>query len=409
MKILDVSPKVVLPPNTGSRVRMYNLLRHLSRDHDVRQFSQQRIGGRVREHVNEVWATPRYCEIQYAHPTIKIVGDLAEARRVAAPMLRGAGLWFARPQRLRSLLEWADVVLVEFPWQFAYCSRNRGKAPLVLASHNVEAERFRSVAQADRGSGASHRWHRWIERVERRAVRGADLVLAVSPEDRAGFIDRYGADPARVVVVPNGADTSQFAPLDAATKTEAKRRLGLPLKPTVIYTGSNTAPNRAGLHWVRRLAERAPHLSFVVVGELSIGLAPEPFIGPGVVNDITQYLDAADIAICPIEFGGGTKIKVLEAMAAGLPTVAFRETTQGLDVREGEQILVTPKGEQALLAALEDLVRRPEWALKLGAAGREFVSAHHEWRQVAQELEAILLALCSQGPRPLQSDVLANA
>src|SRR2546429_3998355 len=204
MKILDVSPKVVLPPNTGSRVRMYNLLRHLSRDHDVRQFSQQRMGGCFREHVNEVWATPAYCEIQYAHPAVHVVANLAEASRVGAPMLRGAGMWLARPSPLRSLLRWADVVLVEFPWQFAYCNRNRGDGPLVLASHNVEAERFASVAQADRGGDARHRWRRRIERVERRAVREADLVLAVSPDDRTGFIDRYGADPARVVVVPNG-------------------------------------------------------------------------------------------------------------------------------------------------------------------------------------------------------------
>lgn len=409
MKILDVSPKVVLPPNTGSRVRMYNLLRHLSHDHEVRQFSQQRVGGRLREHVNEVWATPSYCEIQYAHPAVYALGQLAEARRVGAPMLRGAGLWLARPSRLHSLLRWADVVLVEFPWQFAYCSRNRGEAPLVLASHNVEAERFSSVAQADRGSAAKHRWRRWIERVEGRAVRGADLVLAVSPDDRAGFIDRYDVDPARVIVVPNGADTSQCAPVDAATKTEAKRRLGLPPKPTVLYTGSNTAPNRAGLRWVRRLAERAPHLTFVVVGELSSGLGEEPFVGPGVVNDMTQYLDAADIAICPIEFGGGTKIKVLEAMAAGLPTVAFRETIQGLDVRDGQELLVTSKEEQALLAALDDLVRDPEAARKLGAAGRAFVSAHHEWRNIAQELETLLLTLCGHGQSSAQPDVLASA
>jgi glycosyltransferase involved in cell wall biosynthesis len=408
MKILDVSPKVVLPPNTGSRVRMYNLLRHLSRDHEVRQFSQQRIGGRLREHVNEVWATPTYCEIQYAHPAVSALGHLAEAPRIGAPTLRGAGMWIAHPSRFQSLMRWSDVVLVEFPWQFAYCSRNRGKAPLVLASHNVEADRFASVAQADRGSDAKHRWRRWIERVERRAVREADLVLAVSPDDRAAFIDRYNVDPDRIVVVPNGADTSQCAPVDAAAKAEAKRRLGLPQKPTVLYTGSNTAPNRAGLRWVRRLAERAPHLSFVVVGELSTGVDAEPFIGPGVVNDITQYLDAADIAICPIEFGGGTKIKVLEAMAAGLPTIAFHETVQGLDVRDGEEILVTSTSEPALIAALEDLVSDPEAARKLGAAGREFVAAHHEWRHIARELETLLLALCGQGASAAQPDVLAN-
>ena len=397
MKILDVSPKAVLPPNTGSRVRMYNLLRHLSRDHEVWQFSQQRAGSLLREHVNEVQVTPTYCEIQYAHPAIKVVGSLAESPRVAAPMLRGAGLWLARPARLRSLLQWADVVLVEFPWQFAYCSRNRGKAPLVLASHNVEAERFVSVAQADRGSGASHRWHRWIEHVERRAVREADLVLAVSPDDRAVFIDRYDVDPARVTVIPNGADTSECAPVDAAARTEAKRRLGLPPKPTVLYTGSNTAPNRAGLRWVRRLAERAPHLSFVVVGELSTGLAGEPFFAPGVVNDMKPFLQASDIAICPIEFGGGTKVKLLESMSAGLPTVAFDETIQGLNVINGEHLCVVDKNDEAILSALAQLLADGRLASRLGEAARRYVCAHHEWRRIAEQLEAVLVQVVEGG------------
>jgi glycosyltransferase involved in cell wall biosynthesis len=384
---------------------MYNLLRHLSRAHDVKQFSQQRIGGRFREHVNEVWATPRYCEIQYAHPAIRVVGNFAEARRVAAPTLRGAGLWLARPGALRSLLEWADVVLVEFPWQFAYCSRHRGKAPLVLASHNVEADRFLSVARADRGSGATHRWHRWIERVEGRAVREADLVLAVSPNDRAVFIDRYGVDPARVTVIPNGADTSECAPVDAATRMELKRRLGLPPKPTVLYTGSNTAPNRAGLRWVRRLAERAPHLSFVVVGELSTGLTGEPFFAPGVVNDVKPFLQASDIAICPIEFGGGTKVKLLESMSAGLPTVAFAETIEGLNVIDGEHLCIADKNDEAILSLLNQLLADALLANRLGEAARRYVCANHEWRRVAEQLEAVLVRVVEGAPAEKEPDL----
>jgi polysaccharide biosynthesis protein PslH len=393
MKILDVSPKVVLPANTGSRVRMYNLLRHLSHAHEVRQFSQQRAGGGLGEHVNEVWVTPSYCEIQYVHPAISLVGNLAEAPQVAAPTLRGAGLWLARPSRLHSLLQWADVVLVEFPWQFAYCHRHRGRAPLVLATHNVEAERFASVAQADRGPDARQRWTRWIERLERRAVREADLVLAVSGDDRAELIRRYKADPDGVVVVPNGADTSRCAPVDAAEKIDAKRRLGLPQKPTVLYTGSNTAPNRAGLRWVRRLAERAPHLSFVVVGELSTGLVDEPFFAPGVVNDVTPFLQASDIAICPIEFGGGTKVKLLESMSAGLPTVVFEETIQGLDVVSGEHLWVVDKNEEAILAVLDAFVADNELTSRLGDAARRYVCVNHEWRQIAEHLESVLLRL----------------
>jgi polysaccharide biosynthesis protein PslH len=393
MKILDISPKVVLPPNTGSRVRMWNLLRLLSERNEVRQFSQQRSGSGFRAQTNEVWVTPSYCEVQYSHPALRLLSNLAEAPRAAAPPLRGAGLHVARPAHLESLLRWADVVIVEFPWQFSYCHRHRNGKPVVLATHNVEADRFASVVRAEGDPGARHPWARLIERVERRAVRKADLVLAVSDEDRAELIRRYDVRPDRVVVVPNGVDTSAFVPVDAQAKASAKRRLGLPERPTVLYTGSNTAPNRAGLRWVRRLAERAPHLSFVVVGELSAGLIDEPFFAPGVVNEMEPFLRAADIAICPIEFGGGTKIKLLEALGAGLPTVAFSEATQGLEVRDREHLLVVPKDETALLAALEELVADPALSERLGRGGRDYVCANHDWQVIATELELLLSGL----------------
>jgi polysaccharide biosynthesis protein PslH len=391
MRILDISPKAVLPPTTGSRVRIWNLLRHLSRAHEIRQFSQQRRWHGLSAHTNEVWATPTYIELQFSHPVLSAIGNLGEHPRIAAPPLRGVGLGVARP--LRSLVDWADVVVVEFPWQFAWFHRNRGHAPIVLTAHNVEAERFESVARAERGPGARHRWRVWIERVERAAVLNADLVVAVSEDDRDGLIRRYGVVEDRVIVVPNGAETSRYVPVDSRMRSEVKRQLGLPQRPTVLYTGSDTAPNRAGLRWVRRLAERAPQLSFVVVGELSSGLEGEPFAAPGVVNDMTPFLQAADIAICPIEFGGGTKIKLLEALAAGLPTVAFAEATQGLSIRDGEHLRVAAKDEAAILTVLDELVNDRETAERMAERGRSCVCEHHDWARVAAELDGALTAL----------------
>ena len=399
MKIVDLCPKVVLPPNTGSRVRIWNLLRHLSEGHEIRQFSQQRSRSGWREHLGEMWVTPSYCEIEYSHPAIRLIGGLAEAPRTTIPPLRGAGLAFARPRRLEALIDWADLLIVEFPWQFAYAHRHRRAKPIVLATHNVEADRFASVARAERGETASHPWAGWIERVERRAVLTADLVLAVSEEDRSALMSRYGASPDRVVVVENGVDTSTYVPVDAQARLEAKRRLGLPLRPTVLYAGSNTAPNRAGLRWVRRLAERAPHLSFVVVGEVSAGLSGEPFVAPGVVNEMAPFLQAADIAICPIEFGGGTKIKLLEALGAGLPTVAFAEAAQGLAVRDRDQLCIVPKDEDSLVAALDELVADAAFAAQLGMRAREYVCVRHDWRRISEQVEGLLGSLVGEPER----------
>jgi glycosyltransferase involved in cell wall biosynthesis len=108
---------------------------------------------------------------------------------------------------------------------------------------------------------------------------------------------------------------------------------------------------------------------------------------------VTPFLQASDIAICPIEFGGGTKVKLLESMSAGLPTVVFEETIQGLDVVSGEHLWVVDKNEEAILAVLDAFVADNELTSRLGDAARRYVCVNHEWRQIAEHLESVLLRL----------------
>ncbi len=147
----------------------------------------------------------------------------------------------------------------------------------------------------------------------------AELVIAVSDADRDLFVAHYAADPARVVVAPNGADTDTYTPSDDRARRRAKRRLGLPDKPTVIFAGGDVAPNRAGLRHVERLANLTDRFTFLVVGPVARPRRGGNVVATGFVEDLRLHLQAADLAICPIEHGGGTKIKLLEALAAGLP------------------------------------------------------------------------------------------
>jgi glycosyltransferase involved in cell wall biosynthesis len=145
---------------------------------------------------------------------------------------------------------------------------------------------------------------------------------------------------------------------------------------------------------VRRVAELMPDVTFVVTGTLF----PRPVrernvIGTGLVDDPLPYLQAADLSVCPVEFGGGTKIKVLEALSVGLPTVVFAEAMRGLSVRDGEQVWVAEKHESSLAAAIRRLLRDQGLALRLGLSGRRFVVEHHDWRRLAATLENALLRL----------------
>lgn len=396
MKILDVSPRVVFPPIRGSGVRAYNLLRSLSVRHQVRQFSQARPG-RVAEGGRGLQQiTPSYSELRYAHPVAAGLGELSVRTWPTAPLLSGLGLRLTRPRELNRLLHWADVVLVEFPWQYAYCRRHRPDRPIVLAAQNVEAVKFRSYAESLGRPRTTSFWVRYVEAAERSAVETADLVLCVSESDRDELERRYDVLAERLVVIPNGADTQSYVPVDPGARRAMRSRLGLPERPTALFVGADVPPNRAGLEWVRRLARRSDRFTFLAAGHVAPPAISEGgLVALGFVDDLASCFAAADFALCPIEFGGGTKIKLLEGLAAGLPTIAFEESLTGLPLEDGRHLLVVEKSEDGLLAALERLAGDPELAATLGSAGRELVAGAYDWVRVADALEDHLLRLVS--------------
>jgi glycosyltransferase involved in cell wall biosynthesis len=326
---------------------------------------------------------------------------LEAARRswVGTPVSGGAALRFVRPRRLADLLARADVAVVEFPWQLARVKQLAPELPLVLAAHNVEATKFASWARSQGVSPGRSPWVRYVGRAEARAARLADLVLTVSPEDRAELLERYPLDPGRVAVVPNGADVERYVPASAAQRVAARRALGLPDRPVALFVGAPMAANRAGLPWVRRLAEQTDRFTFLVVGKVAAPERSGSLVATGWVDDLRPCLAAASIALCPIEYGGGTKIKLLEGLAAGLPTVAFPPSLRGTDLRADEHLLVVDPDDEALAAALARLDDEPALATRLGRAGRRAIEARYSWNDSADALEAALAQLVSERAR----------
>lgn len=391
MRILDVSPRVCFPPDRGSSVRTYNLLRHLALRNEIRQFSQARWNGfGVRAATEWVQVSPSYIEWRYADPAASLLGEVSERAWVRAPVLSGAALRLRRPAPLLKLLRWADVVLVEFPWQFAFSREQCPRGRVVLAAHNVEALKFPQYAQASGMQTRRDLWIRYIERAESGAVAAADLILAVSTADKLALIERYGTDPSRVVVVANGADTELYRPADPNTRLAAKRELGLPDRPTALFVSADVPPNRDGLAWLRQLASLTKRFTFLVVGPISRPCVEGNVVFTGFVSDISVYFRAADISLCPIRFGGGTKIKLLESLAAGLPTVAFAESIHGLDVRHGEHLLIADRSLTEWLTALERLTDDAALSRRLSSAASDFVRRHHDWKQIADAMETAL-------------------
>jgi len=389
VKIFFVSPRRANPPTRGSAARMSALARQLARRHDVRQFSQLRFAwSHFVRRSEEVLVAARYRELYWRPSLGGLLGEAAERSWVSAPVLAGAALRLERPAAWRRGLAWADLAVVDFPWQFAACRRAAPATPLILNAHNVEVRKFCDYARVEGArAGPRHPWIRLIERAERGAVGGADLVLAVSKDERLELIARYGADPERVIVVPNGAETTTYRQASPEQRRAARRRLGLPERPTVVFAGSNVPPNRAGLRWVRRLAARSDRFTFLVLGAVCPPQVQGNFHAMGVVDDFAAWLDAADMALCPIEHGAGTKIKLLETMAAGLPNVAFAESLRGLEVRDGEHAVIAKPREEDLLAVLQRWADQPGEARRVGAAAAALVARRYAWAEIGADLD----------------------
>jgi glycosyltransferase involved in cell wall biosynthesis len=116
-------------------------------------------------------------------------------------------------------------------------------------------------------------------------------------------------------------------------------------------------------------------------------------IKTGPVGPLADYYRAADLAICPVEFGGGTKVKLIEALAAGLPTVAFEESVHGTEFLDGKHLIVAEKSTESLVRGLRSFFVDRELANRLSREARAVVVGKHDWKKLSLELEGALLRL----------------
>jgi glycosyltransferase involved in cell wall biosynthesis len=393
MRILNVTPFRVLPTQVGGAVRIFNLMSRLAESHEVTGFSLVSRRPFMSNVAREFRHRSGYTDIQFSNPLSTALLESTRRCWVNSPVLSGLGLSLANPGVLEDLLYWSDVVVVEYPWQFSYCRNRCPGKPVVYASHNVEVEKFSSFAAA-LGGRPRRSWLTAIRLMEANAVRRADLVITVSDSDKRGLERRYDVPPRQVISIPDGADPGKYRQVTDEQRRLAKLELGLPCKPTVIFMGGSSAlPNRIGAEWVRKLAALERGFTFVITGASGSNVRRGNLVETGVVPDVAPYLRAADMSVVPIQYGGGVKLKLLESLAAGLPTVAFSESLTGTDVHGREHVLIAEKNAESLLSELRALVKSPELAKGLARSGRRIVKDRHNWDCIGVDLEAVLTDL----------------
>jgi glycosyltransferase involved in cell wall biosynthesis len=291
-----------------------------------------------------------------------------------------------------------DIVLLEGIHMAEYLAllrRAQSRPAVVCDWHNIESEilvRYsRNAAAGPRKWYARNAAHK-LENYERSFVNQCDLHVTVSERDRDTVAKAYGS-AAPVVVIENGVPLDYYT--DYRPGCDAKRFRLLFVGAMDYHANVEAACRFAAEVWPQVRAA-LPHLVFTIVGRKPVAavraLAGNGIEVTGTVADVRPYYAEATAAVIPLQVGGGTRIKILEAMASRVPVVSTSLGAEGLDAIPGKHYLQadTPA---AMLAALVGLSRDPGQAAQIAESGREFVRTHHGWDTLGDRLANHLLTL----------------
>ncbi len=397
LAILFVTRLPPSPPRFGAQARLHGLLTALARRHDLSVLSLHGPGddaGAARR------ALEGYCRevvLVPGHPgSSGLAKRWLQLRSLASPrsyehLLHRLPALQAAADALLSRTRF-DVVDLEFPFMTGLGLRRApdgAPAPrVILGEHNVEWSLGRQVAARERGTVrrlyAAADWRK-LRAEEEGAWRSHDGVTVCSEPDADRV--RAAAPAARVAVVPNAVDLERLRPRADHPPAVADR---------VLFFGSmGYAPNvDAVLHLLDRIwpavraARPAARLEIVGPGAPPAVLArraPDVEV-TGFVDDLAPHLARAAVVVAPLRMGGGTRLKILEAMAMARPVVSTPLGAEGIEARHGVELLLADE-PAAFAAAVARLLADPAQGDRLGRAGRALVEERYSWGASADRWE----------------------
>jgi polysaccharide biosynthesis protein PslH len=397
LRILWVKAGKLLPVDTGGKIRSYNILRNLTRSHSVKLLTY--YGGRK---------DPDY--------EAKIALELPGAVSLHTGALDGTALEQSLAY-LRLMFQSAPFAVSKFTdrevqrsvaasmnareFDVAVCDflsaslnfPSTLSTPTVLFQHNVETSLWERLAGTERNVLRRVAYGieaRKMRKYEPDALRRFHHIIAVSDHDRNQML---AMDPSCVVtVVPTGVDTGKYSPAPPA-KAEP---------PRIVFLGSmDWEPNiDAVTYFCREIFPRVraslPGASFWIVGRnphASVRqLASDGVEVTGTVASVAEYLRDATVVVVPLRIGGGTRLKIFEAMATGKAVVSTTIGAEGLPVQSGRDLILadeSPTFAEAVILLLSDAaVRRhyEEAAAKL--------AAKYDWSNIVEQFAAVLQDAC---------------
>jgi len=389
MRILWLKTELLHPVDKGGKIRTYHMLKQLRREHHITYLTlddgesadARRLAD---EYCQELVCVPHHTRAKFSSGFYaELAGNLVSPLPYAIKKYQSA-------QMMREVAELTrggafDMLVCDFLTPSINVP-SRIECATVLFQHNVEAMIWKRHYQVQSNPlKKAYLYDQWrkTHAFERATCRRFDHVIAVSREDREIMRSEYGI--AEVSDVPTGVDTDYFRP-DRREPRDAHN---------LVFTGSmDWLPNQDAIHYfteqILPLIKRAvPGVTLTVVGRnpypslVELSRRDSSIVVTGRVDDVRPYIDRAAAYVVPIRIGGGTRLKIYEAMAMEKPVVSTTIGAEGLPVRDGTDIILADAPE-AFADAVVHVLTDADYAAKFGARAATAVRENFGWDKVAQ-------------------------
>ena len=320
MKILFITPFNLFPPYWGGGVRTYQLIKHLTKKHEVylifpsyKQFKNK----------NSEKHRDRFKKFGVKIFEIKPLVSLLKR-----PIIEHLNPLFFFKCLDIIVSKKIDVIICDYPWSGTYVLSLHfltGK-PFILIEHNIEYL-IKEQTKA--------KFVLLMKSLELLLCKHARKITTVSEKDRRKLIE-LNIDERKISMLENGFDEKTFYPNKKCIQ-RIREKLGVGENPLILFCGKlDYPPNKEAVHIIRwkilsKVLEKTPNAKFLIVGGgYEFNFKHDSVIFTGIVDHIEGFINASDVVTTPLLKGGGTRIKILEAIACGKTVVSTKKGVEGL-------------------------------------------------------------------------------
>lgn len=399
MKLLFITPQPPFPPKSGAAIRSANTILSLSRGHQITVFALRRSESRqitptIDLHnvvVRSFPVSPRGVKKRAVDFMTKKLPDLA--LRLCSPALACA---------TQELIERESIDIVQIEGLESAASlenviSRRDRPRIVYDAFNAEYQLQLRAFKTDlrnpsKSIAAFYSLAQWLRLAsyERWLCSSVDAVTTVSEEDKNTILAL--SPGTKITVVPSGVDTNRYRP--GQRDSNAGKN--------ILFTGTmDYRPNIDAMRWFHKeifpaVVQQVPDAQLWIAGRDPIpairGLAGPNITVTGEIEDDLPYFQRADVFVLPMRYGGGVRLKLLQAMACGLPIVSTPHGLEGVRVSDEKDVLVADSHRE-FAARVVQVLRTPQFAASIGANARKTADERYSWQKVLEPLEGLYQSL----------------